>query len=1829
MKQNVTERHLYASIILAMAMMIFSQGLSAKLTYTPLRGSSGYSGYGCDKLFDGNVGTKWCTNTMHEGYDNGWWVIFKTSKATCPSSYTIITGDDTKNNYGRNWKTWKIYGANFDSDAAAQKDAAEWVLLDDKKNIGQDVIPAENFFSVTFDMTELNTDEYQYFMIYITEVFGIDGDKIVKQQMSEFAFVESDEIPEDKVTYTALGGTKSGWGNEFSYPSLVDDNISTKWCAADTHEGYDNGWWIVFKSSKPLLPDFYTLVTGDDTKSNYGRNWVDWKVYAANFTSDEEATKNAEGWVLIDEKNNIGNDILPAANLTKVLFSLGTTPSTEYSYFKIEITRIIKNNTMQMAEFAFGTSADLQAMCELRYNEYIKLADAVAQKSLLDAFKAKVEAFKSVENYQAYLDLTAEVDGMLAALNASISAYQGYTNEADRGFHLLEAYADHLTEDGKAKLNAYLKETVQPGGQFTNGSYQYIMANRALSTEEIQAETAFLQNMIQGAIKQEEEEPFDVTYVGVAGIERFTSYQCLFDGDFSTRWRCRQDDALFAFERGWWTIFKTSEPIKPTLYYLVTSGAWNENWKSWKIYGGNFNEEDVSYYTSEDWGAMQDGWTLIDEKKNVSPDQLPPTGQNICLFNLSEILTQSYQFFKIVVTETVDGAISSMSEFKFGNNATLAQDREKYIAECEAFDTEVVAQQSLIDQYLALLPTLKDSQTPSEILSIYKQLQSLQNAILASRDAYAAYQQTINDIRAYLAENPDLTPSTPLNTLNAYLEEDIEPNQTYTYGSYSYIMEHRLLNVAEVQNAATQASQMLDQVINFISDLPVILSGTPNWNNDPVYTKEKLFDGIEMTRWFMRPVDPDHPAYIVFKMPEPIAPRMYTLITGDDTGTYVSNQGRNWKTWTIYGANFASDAEAVEDSPEWVAIDKREGVGQDRLPGQSLVHCHFGFTEGAPDSYQYFKLVITEAFKGQDIQMAELIFGTEEDYHAYVAEAKEAADIDLDIVAQTSLLEEYETKWNELETINDLELFITRADELSRMRQEIQASAAQYAAYLDKKDAILAYLNEHQLEGEELQLLLTYLNDYDEPGDAYPRGTFQHVYDNHELSTSELAEEQSFMDEMLRQALKKGAAPGSDVTLLLANADFRNNLSGWTNSGFAVSGQKDLCPVASYHKAGPASVSQTLTGLKNGIYAVSMNGMMIDGDDFESSAYGAMLFAGENCVPLMKGQENLVSFSDAVDLDNCYITNADTWPYDMTLQDGYAPTSETGCSYAFSTGRYRNCILAEVKDGTLKLGVNVVGTGGNLVCHTFLGDFHLTYCGSAEEAGTQIAEVLEGQKHRAEFMTSYEVGSSDDFLRYPSYSNEIRQGLMTLIQSATQGQESIAEYSALFKEYDVCRKAYYAYLQALTAMEDVVYSGAVYPFTEEEKLAYSDIGSTIWYNILDGKYTTEEALPQTDLRQSTYYIVCYGIEPQMADNVYQVSTKDELRWIAYQVNNGNKALNVSLTNDIQMSANVWIPIGTPQKPFAGTFDGQGHTIDISTMNATSGYGGLFGYISGATVRNFAITGTLVCAGAINGPVAMAKESLIEGIRSSLHIDATASGLTHTAGIVGDLQDNSLVTLCTFDGTITVGPDNHDCFGGIAGYTNTGTITNCANYGTITFSNENGYVGGMFGYVNNANFGGFRNCLAVGTVKREGGESKVAGALCGWLRTYNAETIANNYWLAGCAERAAGMADLEANKSATAEELASGAICYALNQGQEEEVWFQTIGEDPYPVLDATHGRVVKNADGTFGNGTGIEMVQGFKSSKVQDIYDLSGRKIVNGKLPKGIYLINEKKVLVK
>ena len=339
---------------------------------------------------------------------------------------------------------------------------------------------------------------------------------------------------------------------------------------------------------------------------------------------------------------------------------------------------------------------------------------------------------------------------------------------------------------------------------------------------------------------------------------------------------------------------------------------------------------------------------------------------------------------------------------------------------------------------------------------------------------------------------------------------------------------------------------------------------------------------------------------------------------------------------------------------------------------------------------------------------------------------------------------------------------------------------------------------------------------------------------------------------------------------------------------------------------------------------------------------------------------------------------------------------------------------------------------------------------------------------------------------------------------------------------------------------------------------------------------------------------------------YEIKNGEDLVAFAQLVNGdsevdpaipGQYNANAILTADIDMTGITWeFPIGVitgeenkeiGSGAFTGIFDGQGHKITgFETEVAAPGHGGLFGDAKGATIKNFSIWGKLTALGGHgSGVIAYPENSTITGIHSYLEISVPdeVTGVCHVGGVVGSARGGNTISKCTFSGTMTVAVGNTDCYGGVVGYGGD-SISFCANYGTITFDDQECAAGGVTGYVNNTNIY-VQNCLNMGSLVYNYPEDaeeaqqtpKYGGAIVGRLRNHDLAKMKGNVWLEGTATGAGkdndGRVNLTQASCVTAAQIASGEACYLLNGDQTEIGWYQTLGTDEQPVLDATHAQV--------------------------------------------------------
>ena len=198
-------------------------------------------------------------------------------------------------------------------------------------------------------------------------------------------------------------------------------------------------------------------------------------------------------------------------------------------------------------------------------------------------------------------------------------------------------------------------------------------------------------------------------------------------------------------------------------------------------------------------------------------------------------------------------------------------------------------------------------------------------------------------------------------------------------------------------------------------------------------------------------------------------------------------------------------------------------------------------------------------------------------------------------------------------------------------------------------------------------------------------------------------------------------------------------------------------------------------------------------------------------------------------------------------------------------------------------------------------------------------------------------------------------------------------------------------------------------------------------------------------------------EPELKDDVYQISNGAELAWFAAKVNGGDYKIAAKLTNDIDLCAFDWTPIGGSKSSTAyqGTFEGDGHTIDGLYINNTDTYQALFGYIKDSHVSGITVDGEVSAKQYVAGVVAyMGTKTYVDRCANKANITGTS---TYVGGVTGSVsQATSQLTNAYNLGNIK-GTTN--C-AGVAGYNHkSAVIENAFSLGEVTGNKVSACIGG--------------------------------------------------------------------------------------------------------------------------------------------------------------------------
>lgn len=255
-----------------------------------------------------------------------------------------------------------------------------------------------------------------------------------------------------------------------------------------------------------------------------------------------------------------------------------------------------------------------------------------------------------------------------------------------------------------------------------------------------------------------------------------------------------------------------------------------------------------------------------------------------------------------------------------------------------------------------------------------------------------------------------------------------------------------------------------------------------------------------------------------------------------------------------------------------------------------------------------------------------------------------------------------------------------------------------------------------------------------------------------------------------------------------------------------------------------------------------------------------------------------------------------------------------------------------------------------------------------------------------------------------------------------------------------------------------------------------------------------------------------GVETKWYDdskNSFEITTAEELAGLAFLVNNGNSfdEKTITLKNDLILNSiqneegwlskpngKHWIPIGTSEKPFKGTFDGKKHTISGMYIKTEKKYSGLFGAVENAVIKNVGLVKFYLNGDKYNGGVAgYSNKSGFENIYSKGKVALKGGG--NIGGLIGHAVESDFESVSSHISIIS--DKKVESVGGLIGNCEDSNIKNAYSIGIIS-ANESDMVGGIIGYQKKTNIS---NAYTVCEISIKGGKDNIGGFV-GYLQEEN-------------------------------------------------------------------------------------------------------------------------------
>lgn len=269
---------------------------------------------------------------------------------------------------------------------------------------------------------------------------------------------------------------------------------------------------------------------------------------------------------------------------------------------------------------------------------------------------------------------------------------------------------------------------------------------------------------------------------------------------------------------------------------------------------------------------------------------------------------------------------------------------------------------------------------------------------------------------------------------------------------------------------------------------------------------------------------------------------------------------------------------------------------------------------------------------------------------------------------------------------------------------------------------------------------------------------------------------------------------------------------------------------------------------------------------------------------------------------------------------------------------------------------------------------------------------------------------------------------------------------------------------------------------------------------------------------------------------YEIASKADWKAFCDLVNGGQNAIDAKMTKDVDLGTDI-AKVGTANKPYAGTFDGQNHTLTVNWDAGSANDVAPFRRVGGATIKNLRTEGSI------------------------------RSNSFYLSGLIDEAIGENTVTGCVSNVNLTTSYDKSSCdaAGLICCLFESArvTISDCLVKGSINATAEKGQKGmGGFVFIQHGSCI-MNNCLYAGTNNASGGYTFASDS-----DPKATTTLTNCYYLNPCGNAQ--------GTPITKEQLRSGEVAHLLQNGRSKTVWGQVLGTDHEPQLtDKIEKRVYK------------------------------------------------------